>query len=137
MDRPFVDAATQPTEPALEATIGRAFGRFESILGFAGAFSQDWNFSKGSGWMLKVHNRKKALLYLIPLADGFRISMAIREPEREAFLVDPELAALHDKLVSAKKFAEGLALQFDVNDASEFGPIESLVSKLVAARRQA
>jgi hypothetical protein len=123
MDRPFADAARRPTEVALESTVGRAFGRYESILRLAAAFSQEWNFSKAGGWMLKVHHRKKALLYLIPLVDGFRISMAIREPEREAFLHDPDLAS------------EGFAVQFDVDDATDSATVEPFVSKLIAARR--
>jgi hypothetical protein len=135
MDRPFADAARRPTEVALESTVGRAFGRYESILRLAAAFSQEWNFSKAGGWMLKVHHRKKALLYLIPLVDGFRISMAIREPEREAFLHDPDLASLHDNLASARKFSEGFAVQFDVDDATDSATVEPFVSKLIAARR--
>jgi hypothetical protein len=45
----------------------------------AGAFSQEWNFSKSSGWMLKVFDARKALFYFIPLKCGFKVSMDIRE----------------------------------------------------------
>jgi hypothetical protein len=134
MDRPFADGAQRPTEAALESTVGRAFGRYESILGLTAAFSQEWNFSKGGGWMLKVHDGKKALLYMIPLAGGFRISMAIREAERDAFLDDPDLVSLHEVLASARKFSEGFAVQFDVADPTDSATAEPFVSKLIAAR---
>ena len=134
MDRPFEDSAQRPTMAALKSTVGRAFDRYESVLGLASAFSQEWNFSKGSGWMLKVHDGKKALFYLIPLTGSFKISMAIREPERAAFLDDPDLASLHDKLASARKFSEGFAVQLDVNDATDSAIVEPFVSKLIAAR---
>jgi len=135
MDRPFADAARRPTEAALASTVGRAFGRYESILRLAAAFSQEWSFSKSGGWMLKVHDGRKALLYLIPLAGGFRISMAIRESERDAFLSDPDLASLREALASARKFPEGFAVQLDVDDATDFATVEPFVSKLIAARR--
>jgi hypothetical protein len=133
--RPFEDAAAPPTESALKATVGPSFARYQAIVGLAAAYSQEWNFSKASGWMLKIHDRKKALLYLIPLSGSFKISMAIRESEREALLADSNLAVLYGKLASAKKFSEGFSIQFDINDAIDFAPVESLISKLIAARR--
>jgi Protein of unknown function (DUF3788) len=135
LGRPFGDPAVKPIESALESTFGPAFDRYQAILHLAAAFSQEWNFSKAGGWMLKIHDGKKALLYLIPLCGSFKVSMAIREVEREALLADSDLAVLHDKLVSAKKYSEGFALQFDIDDAIDFAPVESLVSKLIAARR--
>jgi hypothetical protein len=101
----------------------------------ASAFACEWNFSKGSGWMLKVHDGKKALLYVIPLAGGFKISMAIRESERDALLADSDLTAMRDRLASAKHYSEGFALQFDIDETADFAPVESFLSKLIAARR--
>jgi len=132
--RPFADPETQPTETALEAVLGPTFGCYSSLIGLTAAFADMWGYSRPSGWMLKVHDGKKALLYLIPTTGSFRISMAIREPERAAFLRDPDLASLHDKLASARKFSEGFALQFDVDDATDSAIVEPFVSKLIAAR---
>jgi hypothetical protein len=135
LGRPFGDPAVKPIESVLESTLGKSFSRFGATLALAAAFSQEWNFSKGSGWMLKVHDGKKALLYVIPLAGCFRISMAIRESERDALLADPDLLAVHDRLASSKKFSEGYAIGFDVDETSDFASVESFVSKLIAARR--
>ena len=135
MDRPFTDAAARPTSPALESTLGRAFDRYESLLGLAATFAQEWNFSKASGWMLKVHDGKKALFYLIPLEGGFKVSMAIRESEREALMTDHDLASLNDTLASAKKYSEGFGVQFEVDAEMDFAVVESFIGKLIAARR--
>jgi hypothetical protein len=135
MDRPFADAAAQPTSPALESTLGRAFDRYESLLGLAATFAQEWNFSKASGWMLKVHDGKKALFYLIPLKGGFKISMAIRESEREALMADHDLASLNDAFVSAKEYSEGFGMQFEVDGEMDFAVVESFIRRLIAARR--
>ena len=80
--------------------------------------------------MLKIHDGRKALVYLIPLNDAFRMSMAIREAERDELLADVDLAALHDKLASAKTYSEGFALQFDVDSEMDFGPVESFIGRL-------
>jgi hypothetical protein len=135
MERPFADSGIRPTEPELESTLGGALGRYRSLLGLTTAFSREWNYSKTSGWMLKVHDGKKALFYLIPLDCGFKVSLAIRESEREALMADPDLAALTDTLASAKKFSEGFGVQFDVDGRADRGAVEAFMTKLIAIRR--
>jgi hypothetical protein len=135
MDRPFTDATAQPTAPRLESVLGGAFGRYESLLVLATGFANEWNYSNTGGWMLKVHDGKKALFYLIPLEGGFKISMAIRESEREALMADHDLEPMEDALVAARKFSEGFGVQFDVDGATDFAVVESFMCKLIAVRR--
>ncbi len=133
-DRPFLDHTVKPTEQAVQSALGDAHACYRELVTLAGAYKHEWTFAGKSGWMLKIHDRKKALLYVIPIDKGFRASMAIREGEREAFLADPELASIHDKLASSRRFAEGFAQQFDVTGSADFGPLAVLVAKLVAIR---
>jgi len=84
--------------------------------------------------MLKIYDSKKALCYLIPLNEGFKVSLAIRESERDAFLHDAELNLLHEQFAAAKKYPEGLALQIDIDGEAGYTPLELLISELVARR---
>ncbi len=136
-DRPFGNPVVEPSEEALELALGDAIGRFDIIRGLAVDFDSDWAFYRGSGWMLKIHDAKKALLYLIPLRGSFRLSMAIREAERDDLAADAGLAALRPTLESARKVPEGYAVAFDVDAAGDFGPIRSFVEKLIRARERA
>ncbi len=133
-ERPFLDNSGKPTEQAMRAALGGAHTYYKKVIGLVNSYSQEWTFTKSSGWMLKVFDRKKALLYLIPLHDGFKISLAIRENEREAFLRDDELEIMHDRISSAKKYSEGFALQFDVANRKESQPVELFIGKLIAIR---
>jgi hypothetical protein len=133
-ERPFMDQERKPTEQTLQTALGVAYGPYSKLLGLAGGYAQSWAFGRSGGWMLKVHDRKKALLYLIPLHGGFRASMAIREAERDAFLADGQLASIRAKLEESRKCPEGFALQFDVTDASELAPLAAFVGKLIAMR---
>jgi hypothetical protein len=94
----------------------------------------EWTFSQSSGWILKVHDRKKALFYLIPLKDGLKISLTMRESERAALLRDKELAGMHTAISSSKKYAEGFALQFGLADEKGFRSFELFIRKLIAIR---
>jgi len=84
--------------------------------------------------MLKVHDKNKALFYIIPLNGEFKISMAIRENERNTFLEDNELEAIHDMIKSAKKYREGCALRFEVKNNDDFKIISLLIKKLIDIR---
>ena len=132
--RPFLDENTKPTEKALKPILGNVFEYYKRLINIADSFTMDWNFSKSSGWMLKAHNKKKSLFYIIPLENKFKINMAIRENERKTFLKDDELKTIHSKIKSAKEYREGFELRFEVKDDEHFKVIESLIKKLTAIR---
>jgi hypothetical protein len=132
--RPFLDKSNKPTEKAIKAALGSAYAYYIIVIGLASSYSQEWDFAISSGWMLKISNRKKSLLHLIPLKDGFKVSLAIRENEREAFLCDDDLRILQDKISSSKKHMEGFALQFDIVNRNDFQPVELFIRKLIILR---
>jgi hypothetical protein len=132
--RPFLDKLNKPANQAMQAALGSTYTYYTEVIGLATAYSQEWAFTKSSGWMLKVYDRKKALFYLIPLNDGFKISLAIREDEQKAFLRDDELVDIHDKIFTSKKVSEGFALQFDIANENDIQSLKLFVSKLIAFR---
>ena len=133
-ERPFLDKSNKPDPGTLPDALGNLFAGYQELTALAGSYHQEWTFTKSSGWTLKIHDRKKALFYLIPLRGGFKISLAIRPAERDAFLEDDDLANLHEKLSSAKKYVEGFALQFDVADPAELPALALFMKKLIALR---
>ncbi len=133
--RPFIDAATEPDEDALRVALGPAFSTYEDLLARTSGYVRDWSYSKSSGWMLKVHDRRKALLYVIPLRDCFRVSMAIRESERDALLAVDGLEALRPQLAAARKAPEGFACYSDVGSGADWTAVGLLVSRLAELRK--
>ncbi|MGE5418313.1 MAG: DUF3788 family protein [Acidobacteriota bacterium] len=133
-EKAFLDKANKPADKSLKEALGPAFAYYEKAIKSTEGFEQDWNFTKSGGWMLKVHDKKKALFYVIPLKNQFKISMAIRESEREAFMDDQELFSFHNAIKSAKKYAEGYALQLKIGDESEYLQDEVFLNKLIAIR---
>jgi len=110
-----------------------SYVKYKELIKNADSFLRDWNFSKSSGWMLKVHNKNKALFYIIPLNNKLKISMAIRENERKLFLKDNDLKNIHKIIKSSKKYREGYALRFDIEN-DDFKQIDLLVKKLIVLR---
>jgi hypothetical protein len=133
-ERLFLDRSSKPTEPTIQSSMGNAYIYYRKVLDIVTSYSQGWNFTKSSGWMLKVYDQKKALFYLIPLKDGLKISLTIRENERVAFLQDDELKIMHNAIASSRKYMEGFALQFNIEDEKGYDIIEFFLRKLIGIR---
>lgn len=133
-ERPFSDKGAEPTQKELKQALRDSFVYYNGLMEITLPFSRDWNFSNSSGWMLKVHHKHKALFYLIPLQDGFKISMAIRENERKSLLEDNGLKSIHNQIKSAKKYREGYALRFNVKNKEDFHLQELFIRKLITFR---
>jgi hypothetical protein len=133
-EKVFLEKKDKPTEKTLAVSLGKAFGFHMKLLEITSQFHKDWVYTKSGGWMLKIHDRKKALLYVIPLKRQLKVSMTLREGERAALLVDEELSGLHDNMVNAKKFVEGLALHFLVDNSSDYRLFEKFIFKVITLR---
>ena len=88
------------------------------LLGLTGGFKKEWHYYKTSGWLLKVSDGKKALFYLIPLGGFFNVSLTLRETERETLMRNDALLFAWGDMKNAKKYPEGYAMQFQVDDAA-------------------
>ena len=129
----FFDESTEPSEKSLKTGLAEFYNNFKDLMDISDSFFKDWNFSKRSGWMLKVHDKKKALFYIIPMRNEFRVSMAIRDNERIKFMNDFELKKIHDKLLEAKKYREGFLLRFNASD-DDYETFQLLIKKLIHFR---
>jgi hypothetical protein len=125
----FMDPACKPAEASLELALGRVYPSYKNLLILTGKLLQDWNFSKSGGWMLKVLANKKALFYLIPMKNEFKISMAIRENERVLLITDPDLQTSHPLIVGAKKHNEGYALQIIIANEDGFQKVKIFLNQ--------
>jgi hypothetical protein len=134
IERVFTDQTTELTVITLKAAFEDVYTQFNDLITITGAFSKNWNFSRSSGWILKVHDKKKALFYIIPFNKEFEVSMAIRKNERKQFLMDTELKKIHENLLSAKKYREGYAIRFKSIDV-DYDTFKCMIIKLLTIRK--
>jgi hypothetical protein len=123
-----------PTEESLKESLGNAYLFYCKLIHLTNAYEKEWIYAKSSGWMLKISDNKKSLLYLIPLREEFKINLAIRENEREVFLKDKDLASIHPQIGKSRKYMEGYALNFEIKSTNEYKEIEGLIEKLINIR---
>jgi hypothetical protein len=134
-ERPFYNKTSKPTDGNLKKVLTSTFSFYNQLLKHTNAFSREWNYSKSSGWMQKVFDNKKALLYLIPLSNQFLISLTVRENEREILLNDKEIEFYKERLSQAKKYSEGYAMRLSVTDKESFSRTILFIQKIIALRK--
>jgi hypothetical protein len=134
-DRYFNDKSNKPADITLAEVLKQAYPCYTKINNLVKNYSKDWNFSKTSGWMLKYFDKKKSLFYLIPLKNALKISLSIREKEKELILKEQLLdKKILSKIEDAKKFIEGYAIQIDIIFEKDYEIFESLIKKLIILR---
>jgi len=133
--RPFTDSSEKPGKDELRQVLETTFPFYEEIKELSKDFKHDWNFSKNSGWMQKVHDGKKVLYYFIALFGAFKVSLAMHGKERDAFLKEKAFVSLHSQIEAAKKYVEGYALQFSLDDENSFSVLRDFLVKLIELRR--
>ena len=124
-----------PDELKLKRVLGDLFLSYQEVLSLTEDFPHEWKFyGKKFGWQLKVVRRGKALLYLVPFKNSFRLGFALREKERDALLNSKLAAKAKAELEMARKYPEGYPVRLNVNKASEMESVRLIIQTLKAMR---
>ena len=124
-----------PDDTVLKTVLGRAFPSYRDVVSLSRGFSGEWKFyGRKYGWQWKVHQKKKALLYLVPLKGYFRVGFAVRSEEREALLDSGLSDETKSALRMAKKYPEGYPLRFSVTCKADVKPVRLVIGVLTSMR---
>jgi hypothetical protein len=127
----FGDRKRIPTDRELDAALGPAIGLWGAVkAALAEEFHplvESWSFAgKAHGWSLRLKRGDRAIVYLTPLAGGFRASLAL--PERAVpvalgtDLPGPILAVV----ASAPTYPEGRAVRIEVASQDDVASVLTL-----------
>lgn len=132
--RLFTDWSIEPTDSLLRKQMGSAMNYYSAVLSKLGKYRKQWQFSQGNGWILRAHDNRKALFYLIPLEDEIDISLTVRDAEREGFLQRNDFEEIYPQLESATKYSGGYAIRFGIESFSECKSVTHFLTELIKMR---
>jgi len=132
--RLFTDADLAPTDYLLEKHLGKAMLFYRTIIAASGNYRRQWQFNRGSGWILRVHDTYKPVYYLIAFDEGIEISLTVRDSEREGFLKCVGLEASYPQLESGTKYSEGYALRFEIENEIDCSSTSYFLAHLMKTR---
>lgn len=122
----------KPTDEMLAYNLGMTKNYLNIISEFIankyGSFKTEWKFyNKKSGWILKLFNKKRNVLFVVPCDKYFRAAFTFGDKASD-LVYNSELAEdIKQKLSEAKKYAEGKTIQIDVKNEMDCENILNLI----------
>ena len=95
-ERALIEKSIEPTQENMKSALNNSYKYYDLVLNKTSNYENKWTFHKG--WLQKIYDKKKALIYVVPHEDSFMVSAGIRENEREEMLKRLELSFIFDKL---------------------------------------
>lgn len=127
----FDDKSNPPDDKTLETTLGRSFNLWtrllESLEEDFKPFKATWQFSGSKwGWNLKTQQKKRAIVYLTPLAKHFVAGFALGEKAVAAAL-EAGLSKETEKLLDeAPRYAEGRGVRMIVRNKQQLAAVMTI-----------
>jgi hypothetical protein len=124
-----------PEEPKLKKALGQLYSAYKETLELTGAYDHEWKYyGKKHGWQLKVTQKGKAVLYLVPQEKSFRIGCAVRENEKERLLKSSLPPKTKEELATAKKYPEGYPLRLEIKSKTDMRAVHVVLEVLKELR---
>ncbi|MBZ5638852.1 MAG: DUF3788 domain-containing protein [Acidobacteriia bacterium] len=129
----FLDRGSRPTERTLEAVLGEASGSWADLRAalssrFAPLVGR-WSFSgKSHGWILKLRQKQRTVLYPVPCSGTFVASFALSEKAHEAAQGSTLPGRVLEILRTAPRYLEGRGVRIEVHDKKDLASVETLAS---------
>ena len=129
----FDDKAIEPAAPELDKALGETAVLLKNIeqhmLDQYGELTHEWKFySKKAGWTLALAHKGRRVLHLIPQSSLFTVVFTLGKravsTALESDLPDRVLSAIE----SAREYAEGRSIRFDVTTADDVEIVKQLVA---------
>ena len=108
-----------PDDKMLAAGLGSAQPLFDSICQFIekeyNDLTPEWKFyNQKSGWILKLFNRKRNVLFIVPCRGYFRAAFTMGDKAVDEVIGSDLPDGIKEVVFTAKKYAEGRTFQLDV-----------------------
>ena len=129
----FGDKTVIPTEITLLEALSESKILWDNIenhvAAICGEQSAEWKYySKKAGWSYAVKSGKRAILYLIPQDEHFKVSLVFGEKAVAAALAAKLPKAIAASIEEAVPYAEGHSFMFDVKCKTDVSTVEKLIA---------
>jgi hypothetical protein len=122
----------EPDDFNLTSAIGSTKIYFDAIAKFIqieyGEIISQWKFyNQKSGWILKMINQNRNVLFIIPCNRYFKVSFTLGEKAVEKVFEGNFPEVVKQGLLIAKKYAEGRTILIDVQSNEDCLMIQELI----------
>ena len=128
----FTNKAAQPNGDDLERALGHTFPLWLELAAYAKTAypkaTGGWNFpGEKFGWSFRINDNKRALIYLLPRDNYFKVAFVFGQKATDAVLLSAVAESIKTELQNAKVYAEGRGIRIAVRDAEVLKDIKQLL----------
>ena len=121
-----------PNDEMLAVELGKTKKYLDSICSFIKSDYRDltpeWKYyGKKSGWVLKLFNKKRNVLFIVPCSKHFRAVFTFGDKAVDKVLASILPDSIKHELFVAKKFSEGRTIQVEVKTEADLENIIQLI----------
>lgn len=128
----FNNKLAEPNDKLLAHELDKAMVYFENIVAFIRENYDDLKFEwkyygQKSGWILKLINFNRNILFIIPCKGYFKASFTFGDKAVNELINSNLPDRIKNELNDAKKYAEGRSIQIDVGSLEQIGILQLLI----------
>jgi len=122
----FVGKTKQPSDRELASALGSSHALWQSLIKELG-LEGEWNsYSPKAGWSLKLKQKKRTILYMVPCEGSFRVAFVLGDKALAAARAGKLPKRILDMLAEAKKYPEGTAVRLEEVTLQDLNVIKTL-----------
>jgi hypothetical protein len=126
------DKAKKPSDAALSETMGKAKKHWDTLIAWLSkehpGLIQEWKFyGEKYGWQLKIFDKKRAILYMVPHQGYFMAALALKEKAIASLKESNLPASLIEEIENAKAVPEGKPARIEVTTKEQVEMVMKLV----------
>jgi hypothetical protein len=128
----FTDKKMIPGSSDLVQALGITYDLWENIRNYVHekypeAFDE-WSYpAEKYGWSLRIKDKKRAILYLLPRDKFFKVAFVFGQKATELILTSPVSPDIKKELEAAKVYAEGRGIRMDIRGAKLMEDVKRLI----------
>jgi hypothetical protein len=128
----YDDKLIEPNDKMLSFDLKNTITYFNRICEFIeieyGNLKPEWRYyNKKSGWILKLFNRKRNVLFVVPCNKYFRIAFTFGDKASDKIYNSDLPEMIKKDLFETKKYAEGRTIQIEVKKENDLNNILKLI----------
>lgn len=129
----YDDKLIIPTDKMLEVDLLKTKNYFDEITAFIksdyGQVRPEWKFYNiKSGWLLKLFNKKRNVLFVVPCIGYFRVAFVFGGKASKLIQDSSKITeTIKNDLAKAKKYMEGKIIEIEVKNSQDSQTILELI----------
>lgn len=133
----FMDLTKTPETADLEIPLGNTFPFWQEISDFVfakyPAAIENWHVAvKKYGWVFRIKDKKRAIIYLSPREGFFHVAMVFGQKATDQILNSDISEEIKEELMNSKVYVEGRVLRLEIHDNYLLKDIKKLVEIKIA-----